>query len=89
MSTPPDEVPSDDLADENDKLRAANKRQKELADALSEATSEIKRQNDFAESVVAAKNLQLAKALADIIRGQIEGMGEAGKKFREQEDEDS
>lgn len=53
--------------------------QQALAAALASLQAEIKRQNDFAESVTAKTGLEVSRALADLMNGQIVGYGLRGR----------
>jgi 3D (Asp-Asp-Asp) domain-containing protein len=65
-----------DNTDSMDSLRAA---QQALADNLAALKDEVKRQNDFSTSVANVTSFQAIKALADVISGQIVGVGYAGR----------
>lgn len=52
---------------------------KQLADAIKAQTEEVKRQNDFADSVAAVGMKEAMRALADVVSGQIVGVGYQGR----------
>ncbi len=58
---------------------ATTANQDAIAEALKGFTDELKRQNDLASSQVGIQNSQLVKALADILSGQIVGVGLQGR----------
>jgi len=54
---------------------------KEHSDLVAQSNAEMKRQTDFAASARDSSNYQAWKALADVLSGQIVGLGAAGRSY--------